>query len=229
MIVRATVNIKKGEQITFAYISDEGGVVSRQELFMKLWGFTCHCRLCTAESQETIAVRNRRKACLDEILKFELLLDRQPTVNDLNSFSPRIARSINSLEATYKNPPFEQPRYALMQGLEVLVKIYIRLGHGNKVLDTAERILEALGYKIEKYLSQGKVIFKQYGHMTEYGNLADAFVRSSSAYMVLGNVGMAKACQKIAADIYEVETGERASFSERYEEMFKIIGLEMIK
>lgn len=226
MVVRATMDMKEGEQITFGYISHDGNIASRQKT-IESWGFTCNCCLCIFENQETVAVRNSRETLLNKIFNFKSIF-AQPTAKSLTSALPKIVRLIKSLEATYKKPPTEQPRYALVKGLKLLTKIYVGLRRYSEVIDTAQRIVKAQGYEIEEFPDQGRVVFRRYGQVPDYASLPDVFVQISATYNMCGNDLMGKAYQKVATDFYEVVFGERESFSEVYGEIFGEVGVKPV-
>ncbi|KAK5693418.1 hypothetical protein LTR97_009987 [Elasticomyces elasticus] len=66
MVLRATKDIAKGEEILHAYVLPSVCVTERQMRMETVWGFQCDCELCEAEIKESEEVRERRAAAEEE-------------------------------------------------------------------------------------------------------------------------------------------------------------------
>lgn len=218
MFVRATMDMKKGEQITFSYLMLNQDIAIRQKSFTGGWGFTCSCCYCTAESQDTPDVRKSRRTQLKRALSF----GKTPVQP---SALPQIVKVVKFLEATYKRPPSEQPRIVLAGALEHLSWTYQQLGDPYMLIKTVQHMLEAVGYKIEISPGRDKVSILQYGLHSDYSEL---LTQVSLNYSHFGNSQLAKSYLELAANFHEVSFGERVSFSERFGKVFGDAGLKVV-
>lgn len=229
VMIRATREIKKGEQLALEYITLGEDVELRQRSLAFNWEFTCNCKLCKVESEEPLTVRNGRETLLNTILGFNLLLkNRRSLIVNL----PKILKLVDSLEATYKNPPSKQPRHVLVTALEFLMKVYTRAQPEAKgwdeVIRIVKHILKALGYVIEESQVHQKVLIIVHGNFPNNLDLPEFLTICSTMYTLRGNHVMAKAWQRLAADFYEVTYGERVSFAERYGKEFAKVGYKLV-
>lgn len=206
MIVRAARDIKKGEQITHAYCpTTEFG--TRQATFPKIWGFTCNCSLCAAESLETAAIRDKRQAQLATILELK------PGEEYEASLLQKGIQLVKSIESTYTKPATEQPRHVVFEAFQHLAE----MKQGTtlaEILVTLHGALEALGYKIKE--SQDKVSVTRHGSISTF--LPEILHQCSTAYIVSGNISMARSYNELAANFYEVIFGEKESFTDKYQD-----------
>jgi hypothetical protein len=51
ILIHATKNLKKGDEITLAYIAPQKLLTERVE-FLKRWNFTCQCQLCQLDAND---------------------------------------------------------------------------------------------------------------------------------------------------------------------------------
>ncbi|KAK5686857.1 hypothetical protein LTR17_026782 [Elasticomyces elasticus] len=65
MVLRATREIAKGEEILHAYVMPSFGFTERRMRMETVWGFRCDCKLCEADIEESEEARERR-ACAEE-------------------------------------------------------------------------------------------------------------------------------------------------------------------
>lgn len=207
MVVRASRDIKKGEEITQTYLH-VGDVSARREALLKSWGFLCNCSLCVVESEETPGVRNDRQRQLAVILS---LGSAGQTSSVLLQ---RLSRLIRSLEDTYTKPATEQPRHVLFEALQHLATF--QLGDPDGFLKTSERSLEALGYKIGE--SEGRAFIAQHGSISN--SLLELFHQCSEVCAASGKLLKAKSYYEIAASFWEVILGEKESFYENHPNRF---------
>ncbi|KAK0273077.1 hypothetical protein LTR35_012489 [Friedmanniomyces endolithicus] len=66
ILLRATIDIPKGDEILQAYVSPTLDVKARQDRMNLIWNFTCSCALCKAETREPEDLRQRRAAVVEE-------------------------------------------------------------------------------------------------------------------------------------------------------------------
>ncbi|KLO12650.1 hypothetical protein SCHPADRAFT_941025 [Schizopora paradoxa] len=78
--VRALRNMKKGEEITVPYLLASESYDEKRYRFMRTWRFKCACPLCEADSKDSVADREKRRALSKEIQRNALIsggLDRK--------------------------------------------------------------------------------------------------------------------------------------------------------
>lgn len=51
MVIYATKDLKKGDEVTMAYVGLPGRYEERQKKIEKGWGFKCRCRICEMENE----------------------------------------------------------------------------------------------------------------------------------------------------------------------------------
>ncbi|CZR57619.1 uncharacterized protein PAC_07508 [Phialocephala subalpina] len=69
MVIRSTRFVSKGEEILHQYRASNAKFLKRKEIFEQNWGFTCSCRLCTAESKSSRERHEERARLVDKLKK----------------------------------------------------------------------------------------------------------------------------------------------------------------
>lgn len=110
MVVRASKNIKAGDEITHIY-NDSRDVDVRAESLMQTWGFTCSCRRCLAENADEPAVRKQRQFLEDKANAF---MSCESPSNARKLLIRKAEHLAKAIEATYDAKRYEGvPRAAL--------------------------------------------------------------------------------------------------------------------
>ncbi|KAK3291039.1 uncharacterized protein B0H64DRAFT_331376 [Chaetomium fimeti] len=109
MVVRATKNIAKGEEIVHRY--DESGVYeARQGALMTTWGFECSCALCVVEKGEDPMVQEKRRTLTKEA---DLFLKSAGSSANKKMATTRARRLVKALDETYDEKKYRGlPRLA---------------------------------------------------------------------------------------------------------------------
>ncbi|KAH6649414.1 hypothetical protein F5144DRAFT_634810, partial [Chaetomium tenue] len=106
MVIRATKNIAKGEEIVHSY--DESGVYEdRQRALMTTWGFECSCALCAVEKAEDSAVLEKRRTFSKEVDAFFKSIASSANTKLATSKAKRLAKAIDETydEKKYRGLP----------------------------------------------------------------------------------------------------------------------------
>ncbi|KAF6832358.1 TPR domain-containing protein [Colletotrichum plurivorum] len=67
LVVRATVDIAKGSEITHIYLPPKAAYLLRQPQFRRSWGFECGCPLCAGEAASPAEQHRKRVSALAEL------------------------------------------------------------------------------------------------------------------------------------------------------------------
>ncbi len=117
MVVRASLPLSQGDEITLGYTSPERSIDKRQKSLKQSFGFQCDCWYCREENMDGEAAYKRRKKLVDTELPKATALVRQATGNgnyDAVLFSAAFKAIENikdKVEATYH--PDRGPRRPL--------------------------------------------------------------------------------------------------------------------
>ncbi|USW58215.1 Putative SET domain, tetratricopeptide-like helical domain superfamily [Septoria linicola] len=104
MILRATKDIKEGEEITHTY-SEVADYDARAAALMTTWGFECQCKLCEAERQDGKELRDKRQELAGEAAAFMERENSPKTAKRLSvAKAEKIAKSLNE---TYDEKRYE--------------------------------------------------------------------------------------------------------------------------
>ncbi|KAL1608229.1 hypothetical protein SLS60_003168 [Paraconiothyrium brasiliense] len=109
MVLRATRELKVGEEIFFSY-NENPDYEARQAALMTTWGFECNCPLCAAEKADGPAVRKKRAELIDQSEEFV----RQEHWAEAKRLTIRSAeRLAKAIDDTYDNERYKSvPRLA---------------------------------------------------------------------------------------------------------------------
>ncbi len=67
IVIRASRDMKKGEEVTVPYLLPSDPYDERRFRFMRSWRFKCTCALCEADSQDDVDARLKRRAMKKEL------------------------------------------------------------------------------------------------------------------------------------------------------------------
>ncbi|PVH96892.1 SET domain-containing protein, partial [Periconia macrospinosa] len=202
MIVRATQDIGKGEEILFWYNDPfNTDLQVRRKEFKKLWGFTCDCCICQTTDPSTVALR---KDLTKKLLETSL---------DINTNEENITRRLNS---TYTEPASNVPRIEVAYAQFMLVLAYSFRKMPRKVIQVTGQILKALGFTITGTDDATKP-FK----ILKWGLVPDALVltliRAHKAFEDLGLPGNAKQAKAYAKLVSKMVFGHDDTFESFYQ------------
>lgn len=106
MVIRATKNIAKGEEIVHSY--DESGLYeARQRALMTTWGFECTCGLCAVEKGEDPMVLEKRRILTKAVDTFLKSVSLSTNIKLAVSKAKRLVKSIDETydEKKYRGLP----------------------------------------------------------------------------------------------------------------------------
>lgn len=119
IIIRATENIKAGDEIFHPYDASLE-YETRQGFLERTWGFRCLCKLCEAEKEDGKEVREKRMELLGEADAF---LEKTPWAGAKRLALRKAQNLIRGLDATYDEKRWEGLPRRHIDGLKIwLVK-----------------------------------------------------------------------------------------------------------
>lgn len=211
MILRATRDLKEGDEVTIGFRNPAGGYKERTAALSD-YGIKCVCSICKAEEDESPAVHSKRKRLFDSVCAMAGVTQQNTT---------KIEKLIDELEATYTNPTNLQPRIVLADTLQKQLEFLAQWQHKQmtrgvevpKALLHANvlRWMAALDFKIEVTYGSKDVI--ENVTVVKNGLFVNENVAESMAFMAkrAQTAGMQASCREVAKGFYEIIAGERES------------------
>ena len=221
MIVRATKDISKGQEIFIPYRSPEYDYVKTQEAFGKVWKFKCDCGICTAESKTSTTHRKERQALIKEMNSFLEKYADAPRYTADEAMIAKAEKLYAKLEATYDKKSFDKvPRLPLAHLGEWLCAVYQTEKNMHKVIDTAHAVLRNMGYGVTVV---GKSLRVDRTHC--YAEIVDidAAMYAAHACFYFRNEAIGKQYETFAKERYLTMNGEMRKFVERYGDSEKML------
>ncbi|CAO2648748.1 Nn.00g096970.m01.CDS01 [Neocucurbitaria sp. VM-36] len=142
LLLRASRDIAKGEEISTQYVAPELVFEERQQKFMGSWGFACDCTLCKVDKMVGKELEGQRMAIFEELKGIAQKLGNKPTVTALKRFAKRL-RELDALydETTYA----ELPRLCLVHPTLFLTEAWRSLKNVDKMIEFATKLLRNFG------------------------------------------------------------------------------------
>jgi tetratricopeptide (TPR) repeat protein len=148
LLLSATKDIKKGEELSISYGPDLQAFSSRREAIMSMWNFQCNCPLCVADAQVPVGVVEKRGGlakAADSFMKRSS--SRDGMTNSMILRAEQLARDI---AATYDNTLYSGlPRTALTDIQSWLVDATLTCGQVEKSMRSMANLLRSLGYHVD--------------------------------------------------------------------------------
>jgi hypothetical protein len=150
----------------------------------EIWGFTCDCIMCTAESKSTLTQLEQRSSLVKEM---EALLPQQPPPSDSpqdKAMFDKAEELAAKLRKTYDAATFEDvPKLALAN----LGRLMLALRDASPlstaaVAKLARRVLEDCGYKVPV---SGRELHIDRTHCLIHAFVIDAAICAAGAYRAL--------------------------------------------
>ncbi|CAK1356573.1 hypothetical protein CB0940_12129 [Cercospora beticola] len=119
MILRATRDIKEGEEITHTY-SDVPDYDSRAAVLQTTWGFECQCALCEAERTDGKEIRDKRQELMGEVAAF---MERESSPKTAKRLTVvKAEKLVKNLDATYDAKKWEGLPRRAVEGIRAWVQ-----------------------------------------------------------------------------------------------------------
>ena len=148
LLLYATKDIKKGEELAINYGADLQAFTSRGEAIMSMWNFQCSCPLCAADAGVSADVMQRRDGLAKAAKSF--IKRSSPCEGTTNSMLLQAERFARDIAATYDNDLYSGlPRTALVDIQSWLIDATITFRHREKSMRSIPNLLRSLGYNVD--------------------------------------------------------------------------------
>ncbi|KAK5708508.1 hypothetical protein LTR17_020639 [Elasticomyces elasticus] len=171
MVLQATKNIPKGEEILHAYILPSLGVTQRQMRMEAVWGFHCDCKLCEADIKESEEMRERRAAAEEKAGRLPgdivtHLADAAQRGNIIRQAERLYAR----LKGTFDPVLYEGfPRGGMMPIQAALAQVYCLRNEKTRCETMIVEAFDCLGWTLSLHKAEAKatdLLLPKPGHQT---------------------------------------------------------------
>lgn len=214
IIVRATRDIKEGDEICMPYrLPNPDNSVTQGEL-QKIWGFKCDCSLCRVEAATMAREKRTRTETVERAAE---LLSKNQIKEGAKADKKAIEQATkmyDKLEKTYDTQKFDHmPRPGLV-GLGLwLCQAYASNENHDKLLKCALRLLRDLGFDVSA--EKGQLSVKRDNCLLE-PRVVDAAMFVANAYGAKGGLKTSDQVLELAKSFYEILNAEMRGFDERY-------------
>lgn len=209
-LVRATRDLPLDTELGFAYQSPKCENYQETQKRLQNWGFECDCSMCLDAKNTPKKLLKKREA---------LLGDLKTTFSSPGGHDPAKAeRLLAALERTYSSPPTKAPRLALWTQYMKLTRIHASQSQPAKVISTALKALQALGFIIKGgTLEPGSpnppLEVSEWGLMTD--NVVEAWAHLWIAYAAVAP-HLCQRAEEFAKTSYRIVVGEDFTFDKTY-------------
>ena len=217
MIVRATKDISKGDEILMPYRLPNTINSATQDELQRIWGFKCDCGICVAEAATPLSQRKQRAQLIE---KSKSLLSARPLSLDpqkVKTVTAQIEKLLVKIRNTYDEQRFEnRPRLGLVAPGLWLCQAYRHRGQYEEVIKTATDLIRDLGF-IVTIRKQTLRVDRTYCQLEE--TAVDAAIYAARAYHEQGATRTGKQMKDFAAELYVIMNGESRGFEDRFNEI----------
>ncbi|KAK9774394.1 putative SET domain-containing protein [Seiridium cardinale] len=154
IVLRAAKDIKKGQEITLAYVSRNFpglNLKTLQEMITEGFGFSCKCGLCEADKHCTSKTLASRSALVNELI--HEIISSFPLANMASPRMAKIGRLRSSIEKTYTSSEYQHlPRPGLIEAYVMCASAggeNLSKSKAGVLLNDAIRCLQVTGLMVE--------------------------------------------------------------------------------
>lgn len=210
MIVRATKDVKKDQEIFVQYNSAGfDAEQARKELEM-VWEFKCTCRVCTADLTTSPSDRARRQALSVESELFMARTARDVFSGKVDAVITEAKKLWKRLDATHDKVAFAGvPRPPLFYLGFWFCFLYQTKKSHFKVIETAQSTLREAGYAIEV---NGGTLTIDDSNCTSDGMDGEVAMCAACVCYDLGDEKMGRQYEAFAKKMYLIQKGEMRGF-----------------
>jgi hypothetical protein len=208
MIIRATQDLKPGEEVTFWYEVPNGHERLKMQETLKNWGFECTCAICQDAKHTRPPVFAQRRGLWMQMKQVDQPLERHCS---------RMERLLTALNATYARPVDEVPRLLVFHPQLMLARMYRAQRRMEKVLENIGKALTSLGFVLAQDVSPSSD-FRIVKWGLVFDHSVEAFVLARDAFAAYQALDSAKSADTYARTAFKVVVGEDASFATIYGE-----------
>lgn len=212
MIMRATRDITKGEEILMPYRLPDISHRETQIELRKIWGFTCDCPLSIAEAKTSEDQLDERDRLATEIWATMSTHRQQSSEAPSDKWATRIGKRLQGLESTYDKEAFEGlPLLAIAYMDAFFSQIYRLKKQWSKVADRALTALRHFGFDV--VASERKITIAR-NHVHLVPETIHATKLATEAYGKLGQAELADQTENLAKNLYLTLYGNMRGFDD---------------
>nr|POF24005.1 rna polymerase ii-associated protein 3 [Quercus suber] len=202
MVIRATCDIKRDEEITMPYRSWDADPVNGIELIQKTWEFTCDCVLCLAEKKTACATKRERLALWQ---KTDKLLNAHKPSKD-HKLPSKIVREVETLYSklsiTYADTTYKGlPRLALIAPSHWNCAAQAGLMNPQQCIQNTLQVLSAHGFDVQLERDSVNIVRT---HAILGLPAIHAAVNLADVYGQLGQIKISQAFGNFARDSWKI-------------------------
>jgi tetratricopeptide (TPR) repeat protein len=214
MAVRATRDIKVGDEICMPYRLPHPDNSVTQEELQKIWGFMCDCTLCRAEAASPGKDKKQRAELIAKATEFTNKNKHKDGVTFDKKTIEQAARMYDRLEKAHDSTKFDNlPRPGLL-GLGLwLCHAYTAANEHDEVAKSSNRLLRDLGLLVRTE-SDAMAVHRKYCLLEP--RAVDAAVYATKSYRAMGDDKASQYMAGLAREFYQTLNGEMRGFDDRY-------------
>ncbi|KAK6074601.1 hypothetical protein SCUP234_08131 [Seiridium cupressi] len=225
IILRAAKDIKKGQEITLAYVRRNFpglNLKTLQEMITEGFGFSCKCGLCEADKHcisETLASRS---ALVNELI--QQIISSFPLANMAPPRMAKLGCLRSSIEKTYTSSEYQHlPRPGLIEayvmfaseGAENLSK-----SKAGVLLNDAIRCLQVTGLMVELDENTETLQLDPSAYMPSWFEV-DAAILASRACKRRKKKALSAEFMNVAKLLWKIQNGTNIGFKEKFDDALK--------
>ncbi|KAI7212956.1 hypothetical protein KC333_g6835 [Hortaea werneckii] len=210
MLVHATKDIAKGQEILIPYLEPDMDHAVTLASLQQQWGFTCHCAICTAETEVPQMQREKRTALVKKAE--QMLSQHEPDLIGLPDalVVAEFEELYSRLKEIYDRKLFAKvPRIALVQVGTWLCQSCWNYWEPVKLAEMAVGVLKDAGYGIAIVGQELKV---DYTHCMILGGAVDGSIYAWTAYARQGERELAEQFKMLSKQLYFSTRGTMEGF-----------------
>ena len=209
MILRASKDISKGEEILMPYRLPEADNAVTQSELEKTWGFRCDCGICAAEAASSFSLRKQRSELLERTTTF--CAANPPSVKKNIA---QLEKLVAKLEKTYDNSEFEaRPRLGLVSPGLWLCQAYKLSASPDKEITTATDLLRNLGFIVSV---NGSTVDIDRRNCQVHSSAINGAMFAAHAFYKKGASDIGKQMEEFAKSLYRIMNGELRGFEDSF-------------
>lgn len=222
MIIHATRDIAKDEEISISYSGITGDFLQTRDWMQRIWKFRCTCIICTAEAKSTEAQLEARATLIQEADNFfraEAYWVQAPK-GPPAALLAKAEQVYAALEESYEQRPFDRVARPGLRGLGLwIARAYLSQAKYGKSLDKTISAFRNHGYFI-KTTRDGLTIDRS--RCVAAREVVDLACYATNAYLQRGKVLHAVALQQFAKEMYKTMYGSMRDVEKRYPGLDKL-------
>ncbi len=222
ILVRASQDMKKGEEVTLHYILPSEPYDERRFRLMRSWKFKCTCVVCEADSQDDVDARLKRRAMTKELDQIMNTMIRTMDREVLKRMAKDVKRLCDDMKATYNRSRSDSTggvKFELAAGVRIHAAVIERLGRVTsdpsllkQTIELRMNCLDFSGIKVTDRSMLG-ALPKQKGTLPIDTSRVSALEQATTILMMLQMVKSFDECgQKMRAQRWLDATVHRTSF-----------------